>query len=252
MLDILQDIHRFCEGNGLKYYLAYGTLLGAVRHGGFIPWDDDIDIWMPRPDYERMKKEYNHAYYKVLTAETDKHYPLDFMKIHDSRTVVEEDGGDGNWGIFVDVFPLDGTPGEKQWKKTCKKINFMRHLIANQRFTRHYTLSKKHRFKKNVSIAIGKILHPFLSLNQLLMKEDVILKSFSIETCSFICDFTDLHPILLKKGFLDYPILLSFEGSYFYAPKDYNGWLTLIFGDYMTPPPPEKCISNHNIRAFWV
>ena len=89
MMDILADMQRFCDEKGLRYYLSYGSLLGAVRHKGFIPWDDDIDIWMPRPDFERLQAEYDHPYYKVLSAWTDKDYPLDFPKVHDIRTVVE-------------------------------------------------------------------------------------------------------------------------------------------------------------------
>ena len=124
MMDILQDMQRFCDEKGLRYYLSYGSLLGAVRHKGFIPWDDDIDIWMPRPDYERFAKEYDHPYYKVLSAWTDKNYPLDFPKVHDIRTKVVEEGGDGEWGVFVDIFILDGIHSPEEGVKMMKKVAF--------------------------------------------------------------------------------------------------------------------------------
>ena len=124
MMDILQDMQRFCEEKGLRYYLSYGSLLGAVRHKGFIPWDDDIDIWMPRPDYERFCKEYDHPHYKVLSAWTDKDYPLDFAKVHDIRTKVVEEGGDGDWGVFVDIFILDGIHSPEEGVRMMKRVAF--------------------------------------------------------------------------------------------------------------------------------
>ena len=252
MLDILQSIHDFCDEKGLRYYLAFGTLIGAVRHHGFIPWDDDIDIWMPRPDLEVLKAEFNHPHYKVLSAETDRSYPLDFVKAHDERTLVEEDGGDGSWGIFVDIFPLDGVPGEREWKKLCKKVGFIRHLVANQRFTYAYSLSARHGLKKNLSILAGRLMHPFLSLNRLLLAEDRIMKTYNYDSYDWFCDFTDLQPHLLNKNEFSDRVLLNFENRRFYAPKAYDKWLTILFGDYMTPPPPEKQISLHGIQAFWI
>jgi len=176
MIDILHDIHCFCEEKGLHYYLAYGTLLGAVRHKGFIPWDDDIDIWLPRPDYDRFLKEYKSDHFEAIWAGNYPGYPLDFAKVHDTRTRLVEEGGDGNWGVFVDVFPLDGASDEKTWKQTLKSVAFVRHLIANQRFTRKISFSRKAGWKKNLSILVGRIAHPFLSMEKLLLWENQIMK----------------------------------------------------------------------------
>ena len=251
MLDILKDVHSFCEKNDIHYLLAYGTLLGAVRHKGFIPWDDDIDIWMPRPDYDRFLSTYNHPYFKVISAYNDKTYPLDFAKVHDTRTIVCEQGGDGNWGIFIDIFPVERVPSESEWKKMEKAHNNYRHIVANQRFTRNFKLSKSAGLRKNINILIGKLAHPFISVNKVLLKEDAYMKRFAAEDCRFYCDFMVVRTFLLEKQVVEERTMLPFEDGEFYAPKQYDKWLTLIYGDYMTPPPAEMRVSKHGIQAYW-
>ena len=250
MLDILSVVHDFCESLSLKYYLAFGTLLGAVRHQGFIPWDDDLDIWMPRPDYEKLCAEFSHPYLKILNARTQDDYPLDFTKIHDERTVVQEDGGDGNWGIFIDIFPLDGIPSIKEFERMKKTVKGYRHLEANQRFTRKFKISRSLGLKKAVAAIAGKLIHPFISLNRILKSEDAFISRYNFESCAYVSDLTDLKPLLLEKDITEERILLNFEGRKFFAPKEYDKWLTLLFGDYMTLPPEEKRVSIHGIKAF--
>jgi len=251
MVDILADIHDFCQKNNLRYYMAFGTLLGAVRHKGFIPWDDDIDIWLPRPDYDRFLKEYKSDYFEAIWAGNYPGYPLDFAKVHDTRTRLVEEGGDGNWGVFVDVFPLDGAPDEKTWKQTLKRVALVRHLVANQRFTRNLAFSKKAGMKKNLSILAGKIAHPFLSMKKLLLWEDRAMKKNAFEDCSHVCDYTDLTAQFFEKEIFAESVPLEFEGRRFLAPVLYDKCLTMLFGDYMTPPPPEKQVSYHGSKAYW-
>ena len=251
MLNILSEIHSFCEKYSLRYFMAFGTLLGAVRHKGFIPWDDDVDIWMPRPDYERFLDTFNHPFYKMLTARKDSRYPLDFAKVHDERTLVEEIGGDGNWGIFVDVFPLDGMPSEEEFQRLKKRVAAVRRVIANQRFTRKFSISRETGLKKSLAAIAGRIAHPFIKLSWLIRKEESIMSCHDYDTCPFISDLTDIHPLLFEREIATERILLDFEGRQFYAPKEYDKWLTILFGDYMTPPPEEKRVSNHGIKAYF-
>ena len=108
-LDMLSDIAEFCEQNNIKYFLAYGTLIGAIRHKGYIPWDDDIDICMPRPDYDKFLSLYNKkdSAYKAVAFELDENYKLPFAKVNDTRTVMWETMYDQDvFGVYIDVFPL--------------------------------------------------------------------------------------------------------------------------------------------------
>ena len=250
MLDVLSEVHSFCEKNSLRYYLAFGTLLGAVRHKGFIPWDDDIDIWMPRPDYEKLCRNFSHPFFKVINARNRENYPLDFAKVHDERTIVFEDGGDGDWGLFIDIFPLDGIPSKAEFEKMKKKVATFRHLAANQRFTRKLNISRSTGLKKSLAAIAGRIIHPFISLTTILKKEDDYMRRNDFDTCKFFSDLTEIKPSLLDKSLISERVLLDFEGRRFYAPKEYDRWLTVVFGDYMTPPPEENRAATHKITAF--
>lgn len=117
-LSILRDIDVFCQKNQIKYFLAFGTLLGAIRHKGFIPWDDDIDIAMPRPDYNKFILSFNGMVdnLKVLAPEIDLDYYAPYANVYDTRTVLEEKGTSHlkfEIGVKIDVFPIDGVPTNK-------------------------------------------------------------------------------------------------------------------------------------------
>ena len=117
-LNILKDVAEFCDHHDIKYALAYGTMLGAVRHEGFIPWDDDIDIMMPREDYNRFIQLYNdsNSRYKVFSIETDNTYTYTMAKVFDQDTLMIDNTLWRNFdkaGVFVDIFPVDGLPESK-------------------------------------------------------------------------------------------------------------------------------------------
>ena len=251
LTDILLDIDQFCEKNRIKYSLAFGTLLGAVRHKGFIPWDDDIDIWMPRPDYERFVKYYSHSYYKVLSPYSTDGYPLEYAKVHDSRTSVREAGEKYGWGISVDIFPVDGIPSKEVGRKLVSKVSRARRVLANQRFTYKLSPSLKVGMFKNLSIVAGKCLHPFVPFKWVVCHIDSIMRSYDYQNCQFVADLCDLNPVFVDKSFLEKFVELEFEGHSFKASAHYDEWLRLIFGDYMQLPPVERRVSVHSVEAYW-
>ena len=118
-LNLLNNIDHFCKSNGIQYFLAYGTLIGAIRHDGFIPWDDDIDIAMPRPDYDRFIKKFN-AYskdYQVEDYSITDNYPTPFAKVIDTRTEMRMTlYNQRSSGVYIDVFPIDGIGNANQIK----------------------------------------------------------------------------------------------------------------------------------------
>lgn len=248
MLDVMSDIDRYARENGIRYYLAYGTLLGAIRHNGFIPWDDDIDIWMPRPDYDRFVREYDHPVYKVICSANDKEYPLDYAKVHDPRTLIIEKGGDGDWGVNVDIFPIDGFPTPEAGSRLFSKLTLMRRLAANQRFTRKGRVRKSNGLAKNLAVIAGKILHPFISLNGILLWMDREMKRHDFDSCDYfgcLCD----REIQFSKSVLGTAEHV-FEGRSFKTPADFDAVLSATYGDYMQLPPEEKRHSLHGSKIY--
>ena len=110
-VDILLNIDSFCKENGIKYGIGYGTLIGAVRHHGFIPWDDDIDIWMPRPDYDKFINYYQDPTYQLQCMEKGGYYRT-YAKVFDTRTIITNTNNK-DMGIFVDIIPIDGLPSNE-------------------------------------------------------------------------------------------------------------------------------------------
>ena len=134
-LDILRAFRSFCEKNSLRYFLAYGTLLGAVRHGGFIPWDDDIDVAMPRTDYERFLKEFRDERYEVYDL-SKKGYFYPFAKLCDTTTVlIEEMSVKNSIGVYIDIFPMDGIADndQSQHSKAKRLMKLQQHKCISLR-----------------------------------------------------------------------------------------------------------------------
>ena len=117
-LEILKVFASFCESNGITYYLAYGTLIGAIRHKGYIPWDDDIDVIMPRPDYNRFIREFKDNRYVLFCPESNVDCPFSYGKLYDSHTIIEEQTScHYRIGLNIDIFILDGMPNNLQAAK---------------------------------------------------------------------------------------------------------------------------------------
>lgn len=249
-IEILKEVHEFCLVKGLRYSLAYGTLIGAVRHNGFIPWDDDIDILMPRPDYEILKREFIHPVLMFVDRDVDSNCYVTFGKIYNSRTIMREyTDYNCEYGVYIDIFPIDGLPNNTyEAINHYKKMSRMRKLLD----FKMVKVSNTRSFLKNLVLIGGKILlFPFRrkSLQDYVIK---LKKKYKYEDSNNVAElsFGTYKRILPKEVFESY-ILHRFEGEEFFIIKEYDKYLTSVFGDYMKLPPIEKRVTHHSFYAYW-
>ena len=165
----MDDIHQFCVSNNIKYSLAYGTLIGVMRHQGFIPWDDDIDIYMMRDDYDRFRLSYipQKSYIKLNDCEQNNSYHRSFLKVEDTRTVVIEKSALDYVGISIDVFPVDNLCDNiEDSKKLCSSVSLIRrfHMIKTLSFDNNIKWYKK------IIMCVGKILLCLWSTHSVTLK----------------------------------------------------------------------------------
>lgn len=247
-LDILKFVDSFCKKNNLKYYLAYGTLLGAVRHNGYIPWDDDIDIIMFREDYEKFVNTFKDVNYKVFATEVNKKYPYPFAKVGDTRTYFEEEIKDViDTGVNIDIFPLDYLPEDKV-DKICKKRDFIQKIWMIKRLPR----LKRRGILKNLLLAMSQFFLAPISVHYIVKKMEDNAKKENLKyssVCGNIAYGYD-PDIYLSEDFKE-QINLSFEDTLFPCPKEYDNVLKVMYGDYMKLPPIEKQVSHHHFIAYW-
>ncbi|MDO4461454.1 MAG: LicD family protein [Bacteroidia bacterium] len=234
ILDIMKAVDRVCQEHDLTYYMIAGTLLGAVRHQGFIPWDDDADIALPRHDYEILMAhadEWLPSYYRLVNHNTDKSYPYPFARIHDTRTTYIP-YRDFNYigGVPLDIFPLDGMvqSGIKRWWHYFK-YRFFVHLLyfltvnpqKHGKGLRYYALS-----------ALRFIYPPQRCFNQM----DNLQREYDYNTSSLVADH-DNKPDrgILAKHIYGKPIKYKFEDTEFYGVANADEYLKYCYGEYRTP-----------------
>ena len=249
-LRIMDDIHRVCVGLGLRYYLIGGSAIGAVRHKGIIPWDIDIDIAMPRKDYEKFVLEGS----KLLKSEFSVHdyrTDQDFGTFHalvvlkDSQIKFKyENHSDkqNRFGIFVDVVPLDQWPDNEIYKK---KLILEHNFIKTIRELRQGdNIFSGNIFKKCIKILLYKILRNTVSLYSLNKWEQNVISRCNTEDegenwCSKLSHYT-LDKLTMPKKYFGTPILHPFSGRSYYIPEQIDNYLVHLFGDYMKLPPEDK------------
>lgn len=245
LLNILRVVADFCDRNGLRYSIAYGTLLGAVRHKGFIPWDDDIDIMMPRPDFTRFVATFGKepdARYRCLyhTVNDNEAFYHCFAKVHDSHTLSQQNRFvKFKFGLNIDIFPIDGKPDDKKTQdKIRKNLTSWAHRlnICGTRFDLF-------NFHQPIT---SKLAAHILGREYWGRKCDSVLLCYDFDKCKIAgCGWRDVFEKSVFENYID----MEFEGQQFKAIAAWDRFLKNQYGDYMKLPPENKRKSHH-IKAY--
>ena len=253
LTDILVDFDRVCRKNDIKYSIAYGTLLGAVRHKGFIPWDDDVDVLVTREEYERLRKILNEQLeneHCFVCTEDEKRFSAPLAKIIDKRTVLnqlEHHSDRMELGVYIDIFVLDYIPDDPaKREKTLKKSVLMRKIWSFAGTVNENNPAPVRALRKllnRTSMARSAALY----VNRWAEKNTKDRNALNILT------FNDdaMYRYAMDASDLDELSEYEFEGHSFLGIKNYDKYLTLWYDDYMELPPEDKRVSHHLTEVFW-
>lgn len=252
-LGILRHIDSICQKNNLHFFLSNGTLLGAVKYGGFIPWDDDIDIFMPRVDYDRLMSlpTADSSQYKLLSQERTPGWRLPFAKFCDMSTCKQETSADFgvDAGLDVDIFPLDTWSGGYRQARRCGL------------WRRGVSAAVESSFASTRTGWQRAVLYLFWRASRLLGSDffchriyKEVRRGRKIDSPAYLgCVVWSLYGSceLIPADVFATFVRVPFEGNYYYAPVGYDMYLRCLYGNYILDPPPEKQISHHSFRVWW-
>lgn len=252
LTNLLAEFDKLCQKYDLKYSIVFGTLLGAIRHQGFIPWDNDIDVAMPREDYEKLLSlKYNDGRYEVKSYRYSKKYHYIFSKFSDNNTFIEEPENDGqDLGLWIDIFPfdyIDTNYYEKNLETIDKKMKTYPKLYS--KFGPN--INKKNselEFKKVLAKYAHKIVLPFAN-NILSIFEKHIISLKGDMCVLYFHNFSGIKTSFLKSEWNNLT-RVKFENIEVTAFKNYDKILKNQFGDYMTLPPKDERVS-HQLKAYY-
>jgi lipopolysaccharide cholinephosphotransferase len=244
--NILCNVVDLCEEKGIEYFLAYGTLLGAIRHGGFIPWDDDIDVVMTRENYNMFIEEFSKKNFKYLKLQVLSH----MLKIIDTRTIIVYEGVNQNEenGIFIDIDPLNNIPDNFiKGKIHFYKIKAFMAISSLKEITKR---EGRGLVKSVIEKIIKLILYP-ITKDHLSSRLESLLNRYNCKDTKFVSATTyNYIKERIPKTFLALQCEVNFEGRKFTISNKYDEWLKQLYGDYMKLPEISDRVAKHQINAY--
>ncbi len=246
-LEILSEFIKICDMLDLPYFAVCGTALGAARHGGFIPWDDDVDVAMPREAYQRFISEAPKLLPKHLFLQnylSEPKFPMLYSKLRNSQTTYIEKSAAHlpiNHGVYIDIFPLDGYPKDKEEQKRLESKKRLYSLQAYSAF------KFKRSFKAGVVNILFKLLGYHKRSHKVIEKYTNLISAHDIDTSDLICNHGNWQGVLeyAQKEQYGNGTYAEFEGMSIRIPVDYDAYLTQKYGDWRKEPPKEKQVGHH-------
>lgn len=247
--EVLSAVDSFCRDNNIKYSLSCGTLLGAVRHKGYIPWDDDIDICLYRDEYNRFINTFPETYkgvYKLKSIERECTYDRPYAIAYDDSTILIE--GKDIWGVKIDIFPIDDVPDDED-----ERIRYDRKRRRLQKFYLYTSINEGKTWFKTLFFKGLRFLTLLYSRRRIAEKLDSLSQLHNGKGYSRCYENSAGYGVNerpYKKSIFNDLVLYQFEDKNFLGFSDADSYLRATYGDYMILPPIEERVTHHNYKAY--
>lgn len=255
-IELLKEIKKICKKLNIKYYLCGGTLLGAVRHKGFIPWDDDIDIYLMRDDYEKLEQYFidndgMHKDYRLFSMKLNDDYYYPMMKLIDTKTYMRElDTTEiKDMGVYLDIFPLDGCPNNTFLRKIfLKRMSLLKKTAYMAYYDKFETGTKLLKPIKFIWFKLSKLI----GSRRVALYMEKLAKKYNPSKSDYVGNvLSGESKEIIPSSVYTESALYEFEGEKHPGVKNYDIYLTAMYGDYMTLPPKEKQVTHHKYIAYY-